>query len=446
MGTAHNAKSVRRRKLSEKDSPDLSQLNHQVHSVTKIFDALPSGLYIKNEAGQYLFVNQKIHEMIFPRDVSMIGKTDSDIFPSSVVKKIRRSDLQVFKEKDQEHLITEKIPTRNGHRYFLTKKRVLPNIFEGKGDMIVCNASDITELKQAQGELDKANNYLRKINQLIPNAIFLFDLEQDRIFEVNEAFRRIFGFSAHELTPEFWLSRVCDDSKLNKKNFIARFGQLEKGEVLSKEICYRKSNGNRVWTNTSVTPFEYTNDDAIRSVMISIEDIHQMKVLQNKFRRESHRDHLTKLYNRRFFVRSLKKAIAKSLPFTLLFVDLNEFKIINDTYGHDVGDKILTDTARKLRTIFKRDTDIVARLGGDEFVVLIKGALEDKFNKSISSKLQTQFLVPYSSNNVRIHYRPSVGAVLIHNALAMTPEMVLNKADQAMYEAKKLSNFQIVSV
>ncbi len=434
------------RNLSENDRYNLSLLANSHTTLQKIFDIIPAGLYIKNEAGQYLFMNETIKQMLFPPGVSMIGKTDEDIFPDSVVKKIRRRDLDVFKSHGGEHSATEKIPTSKGDKYFLTKKRSLPNIFEGKGDMIVGNASDITELKRAQGELDKANNFLRKINQLTPHVIFLFDLNRNFIYQTNLAFEKIFGYKGEDLTPEFWMSIISNKVRFDKKNFVSRLRQLEKGEVMIKELQYIKSNGSKVWTKNSITPFDYDECGEVSSVMVSIENIHQVKVLQERFRRKSHSDHLTKLYNRRYFIRNLRSSLTKKKPFTLLFVDLNDFKSINDSYGHDVGDKVLIDTAKKLRSVFRRETDVVARLGGDEFVVLINGGLQDSSNEPIPKKIRAQFLIPYESEDFSLGYKPSVGAVLVEHDYNITPENVLQKADQAMYKAKKLNDLQVISV
>lgn len=178
----------------------------------------------------------------------------------------------------------------------------------------------------------------------------------------------------------------------------------------------------------------------------SFVDISERKGAEEKIEFLAHHDALTGLPNR-FSLQSrvdqaLSQVVRSGERLALMFIDMDRFKLINDSLGHDVGDQLLLEIARRLRANV-RSSDIVARLGGDEFVVALPGAGDDEAIARMAEKLRQELNAPYTLRSRLLHTSPSIGIAIApeHGA---TVEMLMRNADAAMYRAKDLgrNNFQ----
>lgn len=166
-----------------------------------------------------------------------------------------------------------------------------------------------------------------------------------------------------------------------------------------------------------------------------IEDLHEQ---QDKLDHLASHDNLTGLPNRRLFLERLDQALARAkrqgTQLALLFIDLDNFKIINDTHGHNAGDAVLQAMAQRLRTLL-RETDTAARIGGDEFIVLIEGACDDASMDNIVHKVQASLLLPIPYQDIELVSGGSVG-VGRYPQDGTTASTLIAAADQAMYRCK----------
>jgi diguanylate cyclase (GGDEF)-like protein len=173
--------------------------------------------------------------------------------------------------------------------------------------------------------------------------------------------------------------------------------------------------------------------------MIVVEDITERKRMEAEMREMSLRDLLTELYNRRGFItlaeQQIKAANRAQRPLQLTFIDLDRLKWINDTLGHEKGDRVLIDTAHLLRQTF-RESDIIARLGGDEFAVLSIDSGEMNHD-NVSQRLQ-QHIDAYNSEESRLYkLSMSWGTVIYHPDSPVSLDLLLSAADELMYTQKK---------
>lgn len=413
-----------------------------------LIDELPGGIFVKDEAGRFIVTNKYVETALGQDRNQMIGKTDIDVFGNKVGRRFQETDCEVWQSPNRFSRKIEKIPTMEGPRYYLTTKKIIPNFIRGAGEVLIGFSSDVTSQILTEKKLAAANDFSNKMQDLSPNIVFLLNLNTRYISRSNKAFERLLGYKQSVLEKEakFWLSIMSPEDKAKQKIRFDKLRRMHKEEVITREIRYRKANGGYLWTKTMISPFEFDQEGEVQVVMVSIENIHRIKILQEKYRKESYYDHLTRIYNRRYFVMRLSKKLQSKRKFTLLFIDLNKFKKINDTYGHDMGDKVLIDTAKRLRSVFRGQKDVVARLGGDEFVVMLDGELGKGDNKSVVKRLKAQYIFPFELGDKLIEYRPSIGAVTIRGEEGMSPEVVLQQADAAMYEAKKMDNLEIITL
>ncbi|WP_130536663.1 EAL and GGDEF domain-containing protein [Thiomicrorhabdus indica] len=173
--------------------------------------------------------------------------------------------------------------------------------------------------------------------------------------------------------------------------------------------------------------------------LIIIHDITDLHEAKKRIEEMAYFDDLTKLPNRAFFMRMLEKTIYRyerhGGGFALLFMDLNDFKSINDSYGHASGDLLLHQVSERLRNAF-REEDLVARIGGDEFTAIVEGTTNLADIKNLCLKITNSFKKNIQIGDHQIHTQPSIGISLYPDS-ATTPDMLLSQADIAMYHAKK---------
>jgi len=177
---------------------------------------------------------------------------------------------------------------------------------------------------------------------------------------------------------------------------------------------------------------------AVVGVLASTRDITELKLAEQALAHQAMHDHLTGLANRHLLMRKIEQALERlnlaPRQHVLFFVDVDNFKSINDTYGHDRGDKVLVEVAERLTRLARRD-DTVARLGGDEFVVLCEGVSHLAQVRAIGDRFVAALSEPYRDGTTTIGLSASVGAAMTDDPLS-SPSDLLSRADGAMYLAK----------
>ncbi|MDZ7902486.1 MAG: diguanylate cyclase [Rheinheimera sp.] len=198
-----------------------------------------------------------------------------------------------------------------------------------------------------------------------------------------------------------------------------------------------QQNNKQFWASLAIAPIRDDKGD-VSNYVCAMQDISFIKESQRKMEQLAYYDVLTGLANRSYFRDQLRKAIAMSsrgyYHFALLYFDLDEFKRINDTLGHDAGDELLKEVARRLISRL-REEDTIARLGGDEFAVILSGISDRKQAAQIAETLQQTFAQPVRIAGHDVAISASIGITIAPDD-ADEEELLLKHADLAMYEAK----------
>ena len=216
---------------------------------------------------------------------------------------------------------------------------------------------------------------------------------------------------------------------------------LHTGKPQAREIHIQSTFNKDVWVDCRIIPTHLKGE---HHLLIQFFDLTARKRMEETLRNFAFHDSLTMLPNRRLLLDRLGQALRASKRLNnyvgVLFIDLDKFKTLNDTHGHDVGDQLLIEVAKRLRLVV-RETDTVARLGGDEFVVLLMG-LGDNHGKAathatlITDKIHRALNAEYQLGELRYHGSASVGVKLFLGE-GGDADQVLKEADMDMYEAKK---------
>ncbi len=211
-------------------------------------------------------------------------------------------------------------------------------------------------------------------------------------------------------------------------------GQSVRDVVLGLE---RSSDGTWVWASVSAEP-RADSEGVIREVILTFEDVTQKRTAETELAIQTFRDRLTSLPNRTLFMERLTQAILRTerrkLATAVLFIDLDRFKVVNDSLGHDSGDHLLMHMAKRLRGCL-RPEDTVARLGGDEFVILFEDLASVNDGLRVAERISESMQVPFPINGQEIFTTCSMGLALCSAADTIPSELVRD-AEVAMYRAK----------
>ncbi len=260
---------------------------------------------------------------------------------------------------------------------------------------------------------------------------------EGRLVRVNQALLAITGYSNDEL-----LAKTLDDITYpdDISSDLDHVRRLLAGEIRHYEIerRYFHARGHVISTTLSVSLMA-DRDGRPQHFIAQIQDITERKLIEERLRHLAEHDSLTGLFNRRLLERQLAMQVARCRRYgeigALLVIDLDSFKLVNDTYGHKVGDELLTAIATELQHRL-RGTDVVARLGGDEFAVLLPGTTVEDARKVASILGEAIASCGVAVEGVeRISVAASVGVAAL-DADTQGGEAALMEADRAMYSAK----------
>lgn len=262
-----------------------------------------------------------------------------------------------------------------------------------------------------------------------------------RIIYVNQAFTLLTGYTAQEVigkTPRILQRPDADPAVLARISAGLSLGQPV------REIIYNYSKeGRGYWLDMHIVPLKNALGEVAYFGAIE-RDITAQKDLEHELRHFAFHDALTRLPNRRLLLDRLKHSLVLAKRSTsyiaVLFIDLNKFKLLNDTHGHDAGDLLLVEVARRLSSLV-RESDVVARLGGDEFVVLLDGlganpVDAEKHVQRVVAKIQNALDNTYVLGDIVHHGSASIGVTLMCGVGQHDPDQVLKDADAAMYSVK----------
>ena len=279
------------------------------------------------------------------------------------------------------------------------------------------------------------------------HAIVAITNAQGVMTQVNDKFCEISKYRRDELIGQTY---ACIRSGMHPPGFDGEIDRtVQAGHVWTGEICNRAKDGSLFWTQTTIVPFASRDSAPLQYITLRT-DITERKHSEQQARQMALYDELTGLPNRRLIIDHVQQACTSSARSgkygAVMLLDLDNFKEVNDTQGHDQGDELLRRVAQRLQGHL-RTTDTVARLGGDEFVILVNGlnsdmARADEEALAIGEKVRAALERPFNLNARLVHTSASVG-VSIFQGLDTPQEDILKHADMALYKAKARGRNQI---
>lgn len=302
---------------------------------------------------------------------------------------------------------------------------------DGKPKRLIGTVHDITEKKLAENELFLASTLFKRMN----DGVMITDTAQ-RIITVNAAFSKISGYEPEEIvgkTPNILSSGWHD------KNFYQEVWQsINANGQWSGEVIDRKKDGELYTAELNIIAI-HNNKGELTNYISIVNDISEKKQKETLIHNLAYFDSLTDLPNRVLFQERVSRKISSlkrsGKKMALFFIDMDNFKNINDTFGHFTGDKFLIEVARVIKSLL-REQDTLARLGGDEFAAVIEDIDSLVDVASIAQKIIDTFAKPVNIEGKEFYTGASVG-ISIYPDDAQSYEELVKAADTAMYQVKE---------
>jgi diguanylate cyclase (GGDEF)-like protein/PAS domain S-box-containing protein len=409
------------------------------------FEQAAVGILHTSFEGRIMRCNRRFGEIVGYAPEELVGLTFQEITPpgdrppsSSAVQNLIGGAVPYFS-------FEKRYVKKDGGLTWVNLNITIQRDSEGHPVHFITMVQDINARKEVEDRLANAQESLRKSEeryrtafQMTLDAVNLNRLSDGTFVECNRAFLSISGFRREDIIGR---SSLEIDIWADPRDRQKLLETLKNGGVCRNlEARFRKKNGDVIWGLMSASLIEL---DGVQSILSITRDISEAKKAENEIKRLAFYDPLTGLPNRRMLLDRLRQSIRcgrrTGRKCAVLFIDLDNFKTLNDSLGHHTGDLLLQEVARRL-VLCLRESDTAARIGGDEFVIIVENLSPDTEEaaaqaKAIAEKILNQTSEPYMLNRHECMSTASIGITVFGEGKQSTSE-ILQQADIAMYQAK----------
>lgn len=412
---------------------DVAQERTALAQVQAMFDGLAdntvAGVYLLDESINIIYANEQLARMLgYEREVLANHLPMERLFSPATYAEVRTSVMARLQGRVHSARYERTALRADGSKIdieifgsFMTLHR-RPAVI---GMMI-----DITERKRAETSVCRA----ALVYQHTSEAMVVTDA-QGVVLDANPAFTAITGYETAEIIGR--RMNILSSGHHDRAFYQALWGSLHDTGGWSGDICNRHKNGAEFVVRLTIST-SYNEDGSVNCHIGLFADVTEKRRREASIWHQAHYDHLTQLPNRQMFQQNLQRSMdnarASGQPFALVFLDLDYFKEVNDTFGHDEGDELLRQVARRLQACV-RSTDQVARLGGDEFTLILQNLKHLEDAQPICRKVLHSVAQPYELKNNTVHISVSAGVTFFPRD-GQDGVALLKHADLAMYAAK----------
>ncbi len=379
----------------------------------------------------FTYASPKIKDLLGYEPEEIVGKSPFQLMPPDEAERITGLYREIT-DAQKPIVRLENVNLHKNNQRVVLETSGIP-IFDAQGNFAGYRGidRDVTERKRIEEELRKLSNAVKQS----PVSIVITDIKGN-VEYVNPKFTQLTGYTLDEVIGKN--PRILKSGKTSASEYKRLWDTITSGREWRGEFCNKKKNGELYWDYASISPIR--NAEGVITHFLAVkEDITERKHFEAQLAHLANCDPLTNLLNRRRFHEELENCLAQARRYgnggALLFLDVDNFKHINDTLGHQVGDKLLTDLAVLFRKRL-RNTDTLARLGGDEFALILPHITAGQA-ESIA-----EHILALIKNNIVVDKRQS-HSITASIGIALFPEhgdeaeTLLSYADLALYKAKE---------
>ncbi|MFL6197404.1 MAG: EAL domain-containing protein [Thermoanaerobaculia bacterium] len=398
-----------------------------------LFEGVPVGLYRTTPAGQMLDANSTLVRILGFPDLESLLKTDvADLYCDPADRREWQRSLegaglvQSYEARVRRHdggIIWVRFTVR-------ASRGEQGEILRYEGAL-----EDITDRRRAEEALRESEERFRSLVQNASDLISILDRDGTIRYE-SPSHQRVLGLEPEEHAGRNLLDLVHPEDRQVVDEALARLDERP-GEIVTLE--HRLQHRDGTWRVLESTAANLLAQPAVAGIVLNSHDITDRKRAEEKLLHDALHDELTGLPNRALFMDRLRQAMDRSRReperlAAVLFLDLDRFKIVNDSLGHLVGDDLLVQISAMLASAL-RPSDTIARVGGDEFAVLLEGGRDVGDAVRVAERIHERLAAPINLGGHEVVVTASLG-IAVHTSEYERPEDLLRDADTAMYRAK----------
>jgi diguanylate cyclase (GGDEF)-like protein/PAS domain S-box-containing protein len=425
-------------------SIERKRLEERLRILSVAVEQSPTSIVITNSEGNLIYVNPRFTKVTGYRFEEAMGKNPRILQSGMTAREIYK---QLWKQLTNGQLwLGEFINQRKNGEIYTEEVHIAPvKDLSGVTTHYVGVKLEITERKKIEAELRIA-----AIAFEAQEGILVTDAKQC-IIRVNKAFTEITGYTTEEVLGKN--PNLLQSGRHDALFYTALWDSIRNTGAWAGEIWNRRKNGDIYPEYMTITAVK-DSDGKVTNYVATFNDITLSRAAADEIEQLAFYDPLTRLPNRRLLNDRLTMLLSESKRHhtysALMFLDLDNFKPLNDQYGHEVGDMLLIEAAQRLKSCV-REIDTVARFGGDEFVVMLSGLDTDKeiatseakvIAEKIGETLSKIYTFTINQNAIEHRCTASIG-VVIFNGEQMNKEEIMKLADSAMYKAKEAGRNQV---
>ena len=400
-----------------------------------LFDGVPIGLYRTTPAGRLLDANESLVRILgYPDRETLLGANVGDIYldPEDrlrwqrIVEAESVSGVRSFESQVRRH-DGAVIWVRFSLRVYRDEQGKILR-YEGV-------LEDVTDRRRAEEALRASEERFRALVQNASDLITVLELDGS-LRHASPSHQRLLGHAAEDLVGGNFLDLVHPEDRPLVVNALHCLVDLPDENLT---IEYRCQHRDGTWLTVESTASNLLEHPAVGGIVLNSHDITDRKRAEERLLHDALHDELTGLPNRALFMDRLWQAMERARRdlerlMAVLFLDVDRFKIVNDSLGHLVGDELLVQIARALSSVL-RPMDTIARIGGDEFAILVEGGRDVDDAVHVAERIHERLASPINLHGHEVFITSSIG-IAVHTPDYEKPEDLLRDADTAMYRAK----------
>ena len=411
-----------------------------------LLDAIQEFIVMKDGEGRWLIVNRVVLQAYQIEGVDYVGKTDRELAAFSpqfadAFEFNMRIDEEAWKKGSA--LITEKSFMGRDGRLSTWEVVKIPSFDEqGRRKRLVVVSRNITERKEAQQAQRDSERKYRLIAENMSDIIGVFNIDGSLKY-VSPSLAPVLGYRVGAATAELVMSIVHPTEQPEMRRAFRLL--VDGGSTQEKvEGRLRTSEGRYLWFEVGFSTIVAADGHTLEGVVFACRDITARKEHDELMRLMVNQDPLTGVHNRRFLMDQLQARlngqVAARRGFAVLYMDLDRFKSINDSLGHDIGDELLCQVVARVQQSL-RSNDLLARIGGDEFVVVLAD-VDQAQARQIAERLCVMLRDSWTLSCGVLYTTSSVG-VALYPQDGDSAHALLRRADEALYAAKRAGRSQV---
>ncbi|MDE1326227.1 EAL domain-containing protein [Vibrio aestuarianus] len=407
------------------------KITYTLPKLQEFLDSLEDHAWLKSPDGNYILCNKAVEKAWGLSTQQILGSNDYQLFDDELARKFISADQWVIDNKTQ--LVVEECSSTDEDHSEIWLETIKAPIYSASGQLLgtMGMTRNVTRRRQLENQL----NLTTQIFNHSREGVMITD-DKANVIDVNAAFTAITGYQADEVigrNPRILRSGHHDDAF-----YQAIWHNLSQNKSWKGEFLNRRKDGSLYPQLSTITPV-FDDHQQVKNYLCVFEDISLRKAHEAKLEQMAYFDPLTELPNRTNLLQEIAHQIKRynstKLNFATLFLDIDHFKHINDSFGHYYGDQVLVELANRLKLCLK-ETDHIARIGGDEFVILLTKLPPEQSLAPILDNIFSVFERYFDFGEESLRLSTSIG-IANYPQDGQTPEALLKNADTAMYLAKK---------